>query len=34
MPELKEFANIVQLNESRELLAMHRDDHNANVSTQ
>jgi hypothetical protein len=33
MPELREFANIVQLNESRELQAMHRDDLNANVST-
>jgi hypothetical protein len=31
MPELRQFANIVQLNESREQLAMLRDDHNAGV---
>lgn len=32
MPELCEFVDIVQLNESREQQAMHRDDMNASVS--
>ena len=31
MPELRQFANLVQLNESREQLAMQKDDLNANV---
>ena len=32
MPELRQFANVVQLNETREQLLMHRDDSNVNVS--